>query len=129
MTAKEAIEILKEEHDYAQLPSYVNQALGMAITALEENEIYKQVIIRVSLKRLEDAPAVLQIKTAKGFLRGILQLCQDMAVANIKALFILKMANLLLMVQIIILKIFVPEIWKSSEIFTTTLNCWKDNEQ
>ena len=36
MTAKEAIEILKEEHDYAQLLSYVNQALEMAIKALEK---------------------------------------------------------------------------------------------
>lgn len=36
MTAKEAIEILREEHDYAQLPSYVNQALEMAIKALEK---------------------------------------------------------------------------------------------
>ena len=36
MTAKEAIEILKEEHDYAQFLSYVNQALDMAIIALEK---------------------------------------------------------------------------------------------
>ena len=53
MTAKEAIEILKEEHDYAQLPSYVNQALGMAITALEENEIYKQVNLQIASQRDE----------------------------------------------------------------------------
>ena len=43
MTAKEAIEILKEEHDYAQLLSYVNQALEMAIKALEK-QIPKQAI-------------------------------------------------------------------------------------
>lgn len=36
MTAKEAIEILKEEHDYTQFLSYVNQALEMAIKALEK---------------------------------------------------------------------------------------------
>lgn len=53
MTTKEAIEILKEEHDYAQLPSYVNQALGMAITALEENEIYKQVNLQIASQRDE----------------------------------------------------------------------------
>lgn len=39
MTEKEAIEILKDEHDYAQLPWYVNQALEMAINALEGNVI------------------------------------------------------------------------------------------
>ena len=41
MTAKEAIEILREEHDYAQLLSYVNEALELAIECLEkeiENE-------------------------------------------------------------------------------------------
>lgn len=36
MTAQEAIEILKHEHDYAQLLSYVNEALKMAISALEK---------------------------------------------------------------------------------------------
>ena len=36
MTATEAIEILKEEHDYAQLLSYVNQALETAIEALKK---------------------------------------------------------------------------------------------
>ena len=36
MTEKEAIEILREEHHYAQLLSYVNQALDMAIKALEK---------------------------------------------------------------------------------------------
>lgn len=36
MTAKEAIEILRGEHDYAQLLSYVNRALEMAIKALEK---------------------------------------------------------------------------------------------
>ena len=39
MTAKEAIEILKEEHDYTQFLSYVNQALEMAIKALYGNVI------------------------------------------------------------------------------------------
>ena len=39
MTEEEAIEILKEEHDYAQLPWYVNQALEMAINALYGNVI------------------------------------------------------------------------------------------
>lgn len=36
MTNEEAIEILKHEHDYAQLLSYVNKALKMAISALEK---------------------------------------------------------------------------------------------
>lgn len=40
MTEEEAIEILREEYDYAQLPSYVNQALGMAIKALEKQIPY-----------------------------------------------------------------------------------------
>lgn len=53
MTYKEAIEILREEHDYAQLLSYVNQALEMAITALEENEIYKQVNLQIASQRDE----------------------------------------------------------------------------
>ena len=39
MTEEEAIEILREEHDYAQLPWYVNQALEMAINALYGNVI------------------------------------------------------------------------------------------
>lgn len=53
MTAKKAIEILREEHDYAQLPCYVKQALGMAITALEDNEIYKQVNFLIASQRDE----------------------------------------------------------------------------
>lgn len=53
MTTKEAIEILREEHDYAQLPCYVNQALEMAITALEENEMFKQVNILIAAQRDE----------------------------------------------------------------------------
>ena len=36
MTAKETIEILQEEHDYAQLLSYVNAAIKTAIEALEK---------------------------------------------------------------------------------------------
>lgn len=36
MTNEEAIEILKHEHDYAQLLSYVNEALRLAISALEK---------------------------------------------------------------------------------------------
>ena len=36
MTYEEAIEILKHEHDYAQLLSYVNEALKTAISALEK---------------------------------------------------------------------------------------------
>ena len=36
MTNEEAIEILKHEHDYAQLLSYVNEALKMAISGLEK---------------------------------------------------------------------------------------------
>ena len=39
MTEEEAIEILKDERDYAQLPWYVNQALEMAINALYGNVI------------------------------------------------------------------------------------------
>ena len=35
MKYEKAIEILKHEHDYAQLLSYVNEALKMAISALE----------------------------------------------------------------------------------------------
>lgn len=53
MTAKEAIEILREEHDYAQLPCYVNQALEMAITALEDNKTYKQVNLLIAAQRDE----------------------------------------------------------------------------
>ena len=40
MTEEEAIEILKDERDYAQLPWYVNQALEMAIKALEKQIPY-----------------------------------------------------------------------------------------
>lgn len=36
MTPEEAIEILQEEHDYAQLVSYVNKALNLGIEALEK---------------------------------------------------------------------------------------------
>ena len=36
MNEREAIEILQEEHDYAQLLSYVNSALNLAISALEK---------------------------------------------------------------------------------------------
>ena len=50
---KEAIEILREEHDYAQLPCYVNQALETAINALEENETYKQVNLLIAAQRDE----------------------------------------------------------------------------
>ena len=39
MTEEEAIEILREEYDYAQLPWSVNQALEMAINALYGNVI------------------------------------------------------------------------------------------
>lgn len=53
MTEEEAIEILREEHYYAQLPSYVNQALEMAINALEENEIYKHVNLQIASQRDE----------------------------------------------------------------------------
>ncbi len=41
MTNEEAIEILKHEHDYAQLLSYVNEALKMAISALEKADTEK----------------------------------------------------------------------------------------
>lgn len=41
MTNEEAIEILKHEHDYAQLLSYVNEALKMAISALEKQILKK----------------------------------------------------------------------------------------
>lgn len=53
MTAKEAIEILREEHDYADLNSDVKQALNQSIAALEENEIYKQVNILIAAQRDE----------------------------------------------------------------------------
>lgn len=36
MTCQEAIEILKHEHDYAQLLSYVNDALKIAISSIEK---------------------------------------------------------------------------------------------
>lgn len=53
MTAKEAIEILREEHDYEHLNSDVKQALNKSIAALEENEIYKQVNILIAAQRDE----------------------------------------------------------------------------
>lgn len=53
MTAKEAIEILREEHDYAHLNSDVKQALNKSIAVLEENEIYKQVNILIAAQRDE----------------------------------------------------------------------------
>lgn len=43
MTPEEAIEILKHEHDYAQLLSYVNEAIKMAISAIEK-QIPKNVV-------------------------------------------------------------------------------------
>lgn len=36
MTAKDAVEILQEEHDWAQLLSYVNAAIKTAVKALEK---------------------------------------------------------------------------------------------
>lgn len=36
MTNKEAIEILQEEHDYAQLLSYVNEAIRIAVKSIEK---------------------------------------------------------------------------------------------
>lgn len=36
MTEKEAIEILQHEHDYAQLLSYVNEAIKIGIAAIEK---------------------------------------------------------------------------------------------
>lgn len=36
MTNEEAIEILQEEHDWAQLLSYVNEALRIAIKSIEK---------------------------------------------------------------------------------------------
>ena len=36
MTNEEAIEILKYEHDYAKLLSYVNEALKTAVSAIEK---------------------------------------------------------------------------------------------
>lgn len=47
MTNEEAIEILKHEHDYAQLLSYVNEALKMAISAIEKQTPKK---VNISLK-------------------------------------------------------------------------------
>ena len=44
MTYEEAIETLKHEHDYAQLLSYVNEALKMAISALEKQMPQKPTI-------------------------------------------------------------------------------------
>lgn len=35
ITSQEAIEILQEEHNWAQLPSYVNTSLDVAIAALK----------------------------------------------------------------------------------------------
>ena len=57
MTAKEAIEILREERDYAQLPCYVNQALEKAIKALgkqipKKRIKYKDEIVCPSCKTL-----------------------------------------------------------------------------
>lgn len=44
MIQQEAIEILKEEHDWAQHLSYVNKALNMGIAALEKQIPKKSVI-------------------------------------------------------------------------------------
>lgn len=45
MTPKEAIEILQEEHDYAQHLSYVNAALKQAIESLEKQIPKKPFVI------------------------------------------------------------------------------------
>ena len=47
MTHKEAIGILQEEHDYAQLLSYVNEALEIAISAIEKQIPKKPKIMKV----------------------------------------------------------------------------------
>ena len=62
MTEKEAIEILQEEHDYAQLLSYVNTALNLAISALE-----KQIPKKIKKeKRMEVIPKFYQDGTIRG---------------------------------------------------------------
>ncbi len=47
MTNEEAIEILKHEHDYAQLLSYVNEALKTAVSALEKQTPKKPKVLKV----------------------------------------------------------------------------------
>lgn len=57
MTEKEAIEILQEEHDYAQLLSYVNTALNLAIATLEKQipkKVKKEKIMEVVPKFYQD---------------------------------------------------------------------------
>lgn len=79
MTAKEAIEILREEHDYAHLNSDVNQALEMAITALEDNETYKQVNLLIAAQRDE------RDKTIEELTDELVQMTDKLRVARIAA--------------------------------------------
>ena len=44
MTEKEAIEILQHEHNYAQLLSYVNEAIKIAIAAIEKQIPRKPIV-------------------------------------------------------------------------------------
>lgn len=83
MTAKEAIEILREEHDYAQLPCYVNQALETAINALEkveglkkENEIYKQVNFLIAAQREERDETIKELEDELEKLTGKLSVAR-----------------------------------------------------
>ena len=45
MTPEEAIEILQEEHDYAQLVTYVNKALNLGIEALKKQITKKPIFV------------------------------------------------------------------------------------
>ena len=56
MTNEKAIEILKHEHDYAQLLSYVNEALKTAVFALE--------------KQIPKKPKVLKVQEVSGYKFG-----------------------------------------------------------
>ena len=62
MNEREAIEILQEEHDYAQLLSYVNSVLNLAISALE-----KQIPKKIKKeKTMEVIPKFYQDGTIRG---------------------------------------------------------------
>lgn len=52
MTNEESIEILQEEHDYAQLKSYVNAAVQIAIKSIEK-QIPKKPLIWQGIKTPE----------------------------------------------------------------------------
>ena len=68
MTDREAIETLQEEHDYAQLLSYVNSAIRKAISALEK-QIPKEV--NISIKGTTDYNTSAHCPSCHKLLSGI----------------------------------------------------------